>query len=930
MRTNWWLRGLVSVLGVGLALGAVTGAEKTGAAEDPLVQALDLAGDAAGDELSPAARKKDGERKENGDKPPAGDGGKKKKDEPEFTEVIKDAEKMEGLFTVYKKDDRHLLALKPDQLDKDYMVSITRETGIGQAFLDAAQVLWDGAVRFKKEGQRVQLLLRNTRFMALEDPDLRRAVEKSFSDSLAGAAKIESQPNPDDKAVLVDLGQYFITDAEGVGILFLSAFQAPYTLDRENSSLTTVKVLPANLELGARLHFTSNKPADLVNLPDNRSMFINYRYSLTEVPAAADYIPRIADDRVGHFHALYQDFSDDDRESPYVRYISRWNLQKEEPYAAMSKPKEPITFWLENNIPKQYRKAVADGILVWNKAFERIGFQDALVVKQQPDDSDWDPADTRYATVRWFVTTWGSYAIGPSRINPFTGQIYDADIGVSEAIVRGARQEFEEQVDPVAGLRTLAASMQPDHLAAPGEPLSHPGAVRRADPRLFCSIGIGARQQAAFGRSMLVARGMEPGSPQEDQYVNDFITHVMAHEVGHTLGLRHNFRASAVQPVDQLQNSLRTLDQGLTGSVMDYIPVNIAPAGQKQGQHWQTTLGAYDHWAVEYAYTQFPGIKKPEDELPELKKITSRVAADGNCYGTDEDLSEPRTSMWDIGTDGIAYYKVRADLARELWKTIPTRLARQGEGYQVMRRAFLNGMFEFFPAAFNVSKYVGGIYTHRDHVGDPQGRLPFQPVSSERQREALAFLRSSLFASEPFDLPPDLLNKLAANRWWDFNWSVFSMPRTEFPLHDFVLAMQQVILNQLYSPVKLDRLVDLEMHFPAGQKPFTMAEMFNGLQESIWSELYGSGVPKINSFRRALQRDHLSRLTGLMVNPSGLYPEDAGTMARANLSDLRGKLDGSLRGAPAASMDAMTRAHLEETRARIEAALTAHMLRRSS
>ncbi|HET6372669.1 MAG TPA: zinc-dependent metalloprotease, partial [Candidatus Polarisedimenticolia bacterium] len=667
----------------------------------------------------------------------------------------------------------------------------------------------------------------------------------------------------------------------------------------------------------------ASKPLPFTTLPDSRSMFMTYRYSLSTVPAAAGFIPRIADDRVGHFLAMYEDFSDDTRETPYVRYAARWNLQKAEPYAALSKPVEPITFWLENSIPKQYRKAIADGILVWNTAFEKIGFKDAVVVKQQPDDADWDPADIRYATVRWFVTEGGAYAIGPSRVNPWTGQIYDADIGFSESMVRFTRSEFREFVDPV----TTMAALLPDETDAPASAGAINRLAGRADPRFRCNIGMGALLEARFGRDLLAARGMQPGSPAEQQYVNDFLVSVTAHEVGHTLGLRHNFRASVLQPVDQLQNATRTVQQGLTASVMDYTPVNIAGPGQHQGQHWQTTLGPYDDWAIAYSYSVFPGIKKPEDELPELKKIAARVADASVPYGTDEDMSDPRTSAWDIGGDPLAYYEQRMSLVRELWQTIPSAMAREGEGYQVMRRAFTSGLFELIPASANATKFIGGIYSHRDHVGDPQGRLPLQVVPADRQREALGFLTKHLFSSTPFNVPADLLSKLAADRWWDFSGSVFRMQRLEFPLHDVVLQAQQMILTRLYRPVQLDRLVDMEQLFPAGQKPFTLPEMFDGLQKAIWSELYAGGAPKIDSFRRGVQREHLKKLIDLTIKPDRDAPEDAATYARANLTELMGKIDAALK---TGAVEAGTRAHLEETKARIQMALSAQMLRLSS
>ncbi|HET9480403.1 MAG TPA: DUF5117 domain-containing protein, partial [Candidatus Polarisedimenticolia bacterium] len=310
-----------------------------------------------------------GKRKDASEAPPQGPpGGAARREEPTFEDMTKEARHIEGLFDIYEKDGRYLLALTPEQLDTDFMASITRETGVGQFGLLAAQVLGEVPVRFRKVGRKVQLVLRNTRFTALDDPDIERAVAKSFSESLAGASKIECQPHPKSGAVLVDMAPFFISDVEGIGAAFAQAFQAPYQADRENSYFSGVKGFPDNVEVDAKVHLAGNRPVNFVNLPDPRSLFITYRYSLSRVPAAPGFIPRIADDRVGHFLALFQDFSNDRRETPYVRYVTRWNLEKDEPYAELSRPKEPIVYWLENSVPRKYRKALADGTLLWNRA----------------------------------------------------------------------------------------------------------------------------------------------------------------------------------------------------------------------------------------------------------------------------------------------------------------------------------------------------------------------------------------------------------------------------------------------------------------------------------------------------------------------------------------------------------------------------------
>ena len=146
---------------------------------------------------------------------------------------------------------------------------------------------------------------------------------------------------------------------------------------------------------------------------------------------------------------MYQDYSNTLQEDPYVRYINRWNLKKMYPHQKLSKPEKPIVYWLENTIPTEFRDAIREGILAWNEAFEAIGFKDAIVVKQMPDDAKWDPADIRYSTIRWLVQPGSGIAVGPSRANPYTGEIYDADIRISADFIRFFYTEFGEFLDPM-------------------------------------------------------------------------------------------------------------------------------------------------------------------------------------------------------------------------------------------------------------------------------------------------------------------------------------------------------------------------------------------------------------------------------------------------------------------------------------------------
>jgi hypothetical protein len=855
------------------------------------------------------------------------EGPKPAEDKP-FDEVVKDMEVIKGLFTFYRKADENkiLMELAPDQLDKLFLFAGTTDRGVGERGLYAAQQGDDFAFLFHRVGKNIQWVMKNTSFTAKSGTPAERATSRSFPDAILGSAKIQSKPHQERKSILVDVAELFVSDVPGFANFLNRVYQPTnYHFDKNNSSIGIVKAFPENVLLEVWLHYATDNPrTPSVTLPDPRSVPIAVKYELSTLKETG-YRSRLADDRVGEFFTVHQDFTSDYPSSPYVRYVHRWQLEKADPTAKLSPPKQPIVFWLENTIPVEYRAWVAEGALLWNKAFERIGFKDAIVVKQQPDDATWEPGDTRYNTIRWFAGVDAMFAIGPSRANPFTGQIYNANIGLSEGLFRLTRRWAEEFVLPVV-------------------PTAEEPAVEgpwRGNPRYQCEYASGLAEQAALAVTLLDARG-ELTPEAEQKLMREYVIEVVAHEVGHTLGLRHNFRASTILRPDELNDVQKTDEIGQTGSVMDYNPIVIASKGEKQGHFLTPTLGPYDYWAIEYAYKPIDG-----DEKAELAKIASRAADPMLPYATDEDAMgtfsplaiDPLDNQFDQSDDPIAYFRQRIGIINELWASMESKLAKPGEGYQVLRRAIARTLTEYNRGLLTSSKFIGGIYHVRDHVGDPHGRLPYTPVPAAKQREALEFLRTYALSWKAFQLPPGLLNKLAIDRLGGLDVvPYFTVQRLDYPWHDAVLDLQRNVLNRLYHPILLDRVQDNELRFAPNEKPFMMVDLFKGLDSAIWSEL-DAGSAQISSLRRNLQREQLKHLIRLVlrpappppaaspsvlpVPPTPRPPEDATTLARASLVSIRAKIHQALVAGKVT--DSTTTAHLEETQARIDATLQAQL-----
>ena len=862
-----------------------------------------------------------------------------------FLEVTRGADAGTGIFSIYHKRDQVLVGLRPEQFGRDYLLVTQLSHGIGELGLDGGASIRSDLVRFHRQGDRVELWVVNPRFAAAPGTPMGRTVEHSFGHSVAFSFPIVTVRDPEESQVLVDVSPFLVSDWADVGSTLQNAanqrkIAATVTLDDKRSSLQELRLFPTNLEAEVRLTFQTPRSLGLETVVDYRSIPIGVHYSLLELPATT-MRPRYADQRVGYFISAFKDFSRDTSESFFVRYVNRWRLEKRTPGSPLGEPVRPITYYVDHTVPHEWRPYVRAGILEWNRAFEEAGYRDAIRVLDAPDDSIYSATDARYSTVRWTATNRSVYAVGPTNVDPRTGEILNADILISASWIQTWRGQSREYTSPLASVESAFGI---DSVAQAG-----------TDPSLFCRFGEGLERQGVIARALLAARGATPaGGAAPREYIGQALKALVMHEVGHTLGLRHNFRGSAGITAAKLSDRAYTERHGHGVSVMDYAPPALALDPRRQGHFYSPTIGSYDKWAISYGYAETgsgAGVRQrtgkgadtesagwtPDVEINALRAIASRAAEPGHLYASDEDAGfgvaglDPTVSRYDMTDDPLAWARERVALIDGLFGSLETRVVAPGQGYERLRSAFTGLLADRWYALLVTTKYLGGATTARDHRDDPDARPAITTVPAERQREALAFIAEAGFGEHAFSYPPDLLSQLAPERWMHWGASPAAQGRADFPLHDWALAQQGSLLTQLLHPVVLSRIRDAELRARPGEATVGIPELFDTLTRAIWMELdFRPGSKQgtarsTGSVRRDVQRAHLNNMIRMTVSPVPGTPEDARALARATLVDLQRRLAHALDD-DRASLDAYTLAHLADSRDRIGRALEAQMV----
>lgn len=820
----------------------------------------------------------------------------------QFTKLTKDAVHRPGYFDTWEKDGHLYLAVPRGRLGEDFLINFQIARGIGSSRVFGGTMLniFEGSiVALEQHDDRLYLVQRPHRYTADAGTPAARAVDLTFSSSVLESAKIEAW-SPDSAAV-IDIYDWVVSDLSDISGRLRFAVSdnnrpGRVNFDKGRSYLEGVKAFPGNVNIRAKLTFRPGEPTNVRGVPDSRFIPVTIHYGLVQLPERP-MAPRRADDRVGYFMTVHKNFSRQDS-TFFSRFVNRWRLEPGRRVGDLVEPREPIVYYIDHTVPREYREAMKAGVEAWNEAFEAAGWRNAIRAEDLPEDAD--PEDIRYHTLRWNVSDVPGYgAIGPSIVDPRTGEILDADILFENNMVLGWKGFWRAHVSPVTALEEMFGAPESEltMLAQGGE---------------MASFANELSAQGSLLRAALLARGdLRPNQPVPDSYIAEAMKWVTMHEVGHTLGLRHNFRASEDTPLERLHDREFARRYGVFNSAMEYPTVNVSAEGEPQGYFYNPTVGSYDRWAISFGYTHDP---------KQAAEIARRGALDGHAYGTDEDARgagaiDPHISVYDLSDNPLAWGRQRADLIRGIWAELPSVTLTDNSRYADLTDAF-NALLGQYARAVAVGiKYVGGQHQYRDHMGDPQARPPFTAVPRERQQEAMTFLTTYVFEENAFRIPPDVFQQFGADRWSHWGNQNTWGGRIDYPLQRQVVEIQTRLLSQLTHPFVFQKMLDAELKFGEGNV-LTVPAMLEQLTAAVWSEVRQTrNVPQL---RRDLQRAHLERLIDYVDEPPETLPADAASVARMQLARLGEAIERSL---ATQGLNDYTRAHLMEAQALIAKAL---------
>jgi Met-zincin/Domain of unknown function (DUF5117) len=855
---------------------------------------------------------------------------KKDDDTIDFEKFVKDLKRVDGSMPLYQKGKNIYLELPEDKIGKVFLIQAAFDSGLDTMFMHAGMPIGGQAVdafTFQRKDDMVWLERPNITNRWSAGATFKTGAERTFPDAMLNTFRVE-QHNNQKHLLLVNVTSLFTGDLFHLSEMIAGSLGGPYQLDPSRSEPLYVKGFPENTVVQMQLHYYSphgaepNPLMELLGLggntlEDDRSAPVRINFTLGW-RKDSDYVARYADPRIGYFTT---DFYSVDRfleQDKDVHFINRFNLHKKDPSAALSDPVKPIVWTIDPSIPVKYRSAVKEGVLRWNKAFEAIGLKNVMQVQEvAAGDKDYDHADGRYNVIRLLVGPEAPFAaISLLRTDPFSGQILSASITLDGNVLQSLIAQHERNW-PIAMqngaqrqmqvlLRDKTRKIQDDKylFETPKDLLQEQAEARLAKfgwTNDACNFASDIAEQANLSwNALMAAPGGSTISP--DEYVHQWLAEAVSHEVGHCLGLRHNFAGSTMLTTKQLGDDKLTQEEGTSASVMDYTPPNAQAVLKGHGTIFMPTVGIYDLWAIKYGYMPTTG-KSPDDDRYALSQVASQSGLPGHEYLTDEeaDTDNPDAVRFDCGKDPLNFSsKQLQELTRARQYAI-SDLPRVGESYSLRTKIILSTILASFREGVIAARFVGGTLGNKNFKGDTAERPTLAPVPASEQRQAMDLITTSFFSPDNFNLPPAVMNSMSLDQS-DVGDDVWNAP-----LREIISSMQGNMLALSMSANTTDNVA--ENAYKTGSKDaYTLDEHYDRLLHSICSEI-GTNQ-NISPLRRDLQRLFAQGLIVQAGAPLGSLSDDVRLVTLDCLKRLKNVTAEQL--AHSKGLDTMTRLHLTE------------------
>jgi hypothetical protein len=729
---------------------------------------------------------------------------------PSIKDKTKSSKKIDGLFPLFQDtaNGNVMLLVKKDQLNKDYIYFSYTVDGVVAAGHFRGSFRDNKVFTIRRHFDKIELIVLNTNFYFDPNNPVSKAAKANISEAILSSQKIVAEDYKTGE-ILIDASAVFLS--ETMQQIKPSArpgamgFQLGM-LSKDKTKFVNLRNYAKNTDLIVEYVYDNANPMGSggKEVTDPRAVSIMVQHTLIEAPDN-NFEPRADDPRIGYFSEQIEDMTSTEAVS-YKDLIHRWHLVKKDPNAAISEPVEPIVWWIENTTPKEFRATIKEAGEKWNIAFEKAGFKNAVLVKEQPDTANWDAGDIRYNVLRWTSSPqppFGGY--GPSFVDPRTGQILGADIMLEYIFITNRLRQEKLFV---------SEGMQDE--------------IGNNSFKNFCDAHDHLHQTTLFGSQVLNVQGLS--EIEKRDYIKQSLYYLVLHEMGHTLGLNHNMKASQMLKPSQIHNKTITQEIGLIASVMDYPAANIAKDKNKQGDYFTTRPGPYDLWAIEFGYA--PSLTDPKLETERQIKLLSRANDTLLIFGNDADDMrgsfsgiDPRVNVNDLSGDAISYGIERMQLSLDLMGKIKGKYTKPNQSYQELKQAHSVLINEYFQQANVIVKYIGGVYVNRAFVGQPGEGKAYTPVAIADQKRAMKALSDYAFASNSFGFQSNLYPYLQSQRR---GFGFFSS--TEDPkINERILAFQTTILSHLSNPTVLKRMSNTRLY----GNTYSVLNMFTDLTNAI-------------------------------------------------------------------------------------------------